>query len=109
MPVPLATRASAASFSALADIAEAAGVSIRTLTASFRARHDASPMKHVEGLRLDAAHQRLQRGGCSVTDVANEFGFSNPGHFAVAYARRFGDVPSRVRRVVPEIRGARHG
>jgi AraC-like DNA-binding protein len=78
----------------LADIAQAADVSIRSLTASFRARHDTSPMKFIEGLRLDAAHDALAAGKQGVTSVATELGFSNLGRFAAAYRRRFGVPPS---------------
>jgi AraC-like DNA-binding protein len=79
----------------LAGIAEAAGISIRSLTAAFRARHRTSPMKFIEGLRLDAAHAMLAHGQRSVTEVAVELGFSNLGRFAAAYRRRFGVAPSR--------------
>lgn len=83
----------------LSDIAQAAGASIRALTAAFRLRHGTSPMKFVEQLRLEAAHAALTRGeGASVTDVATEFCFSNLGRFAAAYRARFGASPSEVKR-----------
>lgn len=82
----------------LAILAEAAGLSIRSLTAGFRAKHDLSPMKYVEALRLDAAHEALQRDRDSVTAIATDLGFSNLGRFSAAYARRFGRPPSATRR-----------
>ena len=71
----------------LADIAAAAEVSIRSLTAAFR-RRGTSPMKYLEGLKLDAAHDALVGGRRSVTEVATAFGFSNLGRFASAYRAR---------------------
>ena len=81
----------------LADIATAADLGIRSLTTAFRSRHDTSPMRYVDTLRLDAAHEALRAGRRSVSDVAVEFGFSNLGRFARAYRTRFGQLPSRTK------------
>ena len=81
----------------LAAVATAAGVGIRSLTGAFRTRHGTSPMRYVDALRLDAAHQALLAGQRSVADIATEFGFSNLGRFARAYRARFGELPSRTK------------
>ena len=77
----------------LEDIASAAGVSVRTLQASFKRDRHATPMQYLRNLRLDAARQRLLAGS-SVADAALETGFSHQGRFAEYYRRRFGHAPS---------------
>jgi len=78
----------------LDDIARAAGVSRRTLSALFRRHRSASPMEALRNLRLDAAHALLaRRATSSVTDVALNCGFSHLSRFAAAYRERFGQLP----------------
>ena len=79
----------------LSAVAQAAGLGVRALTEGFRARHDTSPMRFAEALRLDAAHAALLARDGSVTDVATRFAFTNAGRFAAAYRVRFGVSPSR--------------
>lgn len=82
----------------LADIAAAARVSIRTLSAGFQAWRGSSPMRVPRELRLDAAREWLQRGEVSVADAALCCGFGHLGRFAAEYQRRFGEPPSQTRR-----------
>ena len=82
----------------LADIAAAARVSIRTLSAGFQAWRGSSPMRVLRELRLDAAREWLQRGEVSVADAALRCGFGHLGRFAAEYQRRFGEAPSQTRR-----------
>jgi len=74
----------------------ATGVSARSLFSSFRAARGYSPMDFVKRVRLGKAWQKLSRPNAetSVTAVAFECGFGNPGHFAVDYRHHFGERPS---------------
>lgn len=78
------------------DIAEAAGVSPRALSYSFRMFRSASPMQWLKRLRLLRAYADLNapNGQCSVTQVALRYCSSNPGRFANAYFLEFGEYPS---------------
>jgi transcriptional regulator GlxA family with amidase domain len=82
----------------VADLAEHAGVSERSLHAAFRRQLGTSPMAHVRRRRLEQAHDELLRldpaGGVKVTDVALRHGFGHTGRFAAAYRARFGEPPS---------------
>ena len=81
----------------LKDVAAAAGVSVRTLQASFKRDRHVTPMQYLRNLRLDAVHQRLMAGS-SVANAAFDTGFSHQGRFAQYYRRRFGHSPSSARR-----------
>lgn len=81
-------------------LAAVTNVSARSLFSSFRAGRGYSPMEFVKRVRLDRARQRLSKPDAetSVTAVAFECGFGNPGHFARDYRRRFGERPSETLR-----------
>lgn len=80
----------------LTEIALAAGVSVRTLTAGFRAFRNTTPMKHLRDIRLGRARRDLLDDGKerAVSEVAMRWGFVNLGRFAGDYSRRFGEHPS---------------
>ncbi|KVH08725.1 MULTISPECIES: AraC family transcriptional regulator [Burkholderia] len=80
---------------ALAVLAAVAGVAPRTLQHAFRAFLHTTPAAYVRERRLAAVHAALQRGDArSVTDVLIAHGIHGFGHFAKAYARRYGHAPS---------------
>lgn len=80
---------------ALAALAAVAGVAPRTLQHAFRAFLHTTPATYVRERRLAAVHAALQRGDArSVTDVLIAHGIHGFGHFAKAYARRYGHAPS---------------
>ena len=82
----------------LADLAQAAGVSPRTLHQLCHRHRGVAPMELLRNLRLDAARQRLlSERGTSVTDVALEFGFGHLGRFSAYYRNRFGELPRQTR------------
>jgi AraC-like DNA-binding protein len=82
----------------VADIAAAAGLSVRGLTAAFRRELDLTPSTYLRNGRLHAAHRDLQSAqlgsGITVRQVANHWGFSNGARFASAYRNAFGVSPS---------------
>ncbi|RQS24356.1 AraC family transcriptional regulator [Burkholderia sp. Bp8998] len=87
---------------ALAALAAVAGVAPRTLQHAFRAFLNTTPAAYVRERRLAAVHATLQRGDArSVTDVLIAHGIHGFGHFAKAYARRYGHPPSVTARHAP--------
>ncbi|MCW8088466.1 helix-turn-helix transcriptional regulator [Sabulicella glaciei] len=91
----------------LSDLAEASGVSPRTLQRRFACVLGRSPHSIVRQLRLAAARQSLRTGqATSVIDAALRHGFEHPGHFAAAYARAFGEAPSATLRTTRHERPA---
>ena len=79
----------------LADIALAAGCSVRTLQNAFRLFRDTTPHRALQRVRLERARETLRRGDEPVAAVARRFGFSHVGRFAASYARQFGERPRR--------------
>ena len=81
-------------------VAAAAGVSARTLQASFRSVLRTTPTAYIRSLRLERARSDLADGGVprTVTDVASAWGFTHLGRFAVDYRARFGESPSQTLR-----------
>ncbi|MGK5442721.1 AraC family transcriptional regulator [Micromonospora sp. URMC 105] len=78
------------------DVAEALGVSVRTLQDCFRRELQTTPTAYLRACRLDAVHQALRAAGpgASVTTIALQHGFAHLGRFATEYRTRFGESPS---------------
>jgi len=86
----------------VADIAEATGLSVRSLQAQFRDDLGITPTAYVRNRRLERARADLADAapgsGVTVTDVAARWGFSHFGRFATTYRARFGETPSHTLR-----------
>lgn len=84
----------------LSDLAREAGCGVRSLQLAFQQARGMTPMAALRHARLEGARQVLERADpdTSVTDVALQFGFSNPGRFANVYLRTFGEKPLRTLR-----------
>ena len=82
----------------LADIADAACVSLSSLLRAFKSRLDESPGAVLRRVRLDKAREELRRSDfASVREVARRWQFENASKFSQAYLRRFGELPSATR------------
>ncbi|WMY78600.1 AraC family transcriptional regulator [Citricoccus sp. I39-566] len=91
-------RANARQRLSVAEIALAAGVSVRTLQAGFRDHLDTTPVAMLRRIRLEGAQRDLLSGrpGTTVAAVARSWGFHHPGRFAIHFAQAFGRSPSEV-------------
>lgn len=80
----------------IADMADVAGVSVRSLQRSFRYHYGTSPIRHLRLKRLDRARDRLlaSEGSATVSQVAFASGFTHLGAFSADYKDRFGETPS---------------
>jgi len=80
----------------IADLAQAASVSGRTLQRQFRVFLGKTPWTALSDLRFEAARRELLRGlpETKVMDVALRYGFAHYGRFSVEYRRRFDETPS---------------
>ncbi|PTX03208.1 AraC family transcriptional regulator [Pararhodobacter aggregans] len=80
---------------AIEDVAQAVGVSARTLQLAFRRFRDTTPMAFLRDARLDRADADLRAAlpGSSVTEIATRWGFGHFGRFAGIYRARFGCTP----------------
>jgi AraC-like DNA-binding protein len=86
---------------ASAEIAAAAGVTIRAVQLAFRRHLDTTPRGYLRRVRLDCAHRQLVAADPhheSVTAVAYRWGFANSSRFAAYYRQVYGVLPSRTLR-----------
>ena len=84
----------------MAQVAEAAGCSVRTLSVSFRNFRGRTPLGALQSIRLERAREEITGAGtgASVATIARRFGFTNAGRFTVAFRRRFAETPSEAMR-----------
>ncbi|WP_394688459.1 AraC family transcriptional regulator [Hoeflea sp.] len=82
------------------DLAQAAGVSARSLFDAFKRFRQVSPMRYVRFQRLLHVQKVLRSAdpAIPIAEIAAEWGFGHPGRFASEYTRHFGETPSQTRR-----------
>lgn len=86
----------------IGDLAQASGVSARSLFDAFRRFRQTSPMGYVRFRRLQQVHRILREEdpATPISEIAAEWGFGHPGRFASEYTRQFGESPSQTRRKI---------
>lgn len=77
-------------------LADAIGVSIRTLYAGFQKHRDYAPIEFLRSVRLCRARDALLAAppGGSVSEYALKWGFTHLGRFSALYREQFGESPS---------------
>lgn len=73
------------------------GMNDYKLKRGFREIYDITIFGYVRKLRMEKARALLELGHLNVTEVAMETGYSCLGHFAAAFKKRFGVLPSQYR------------
>ncbi|MBW4651979.1 MAG: AraC family transcriptional regulator [Kaiparowitsia implicata GSE-PSE-MK54-09C] len=76
------------------ELAQRVGVSDRTLRRGFQAVFQTTVLGYLTEQRLRWAEQLL-RQGYTVAEVVHRCGYSNQGHFAAAFKRKFGITPKQ--------------
>ncbi len=80
-----------------AELAEVAGVSIRSLSRAFVKRHGVGPMRFLKERRMEAVRMELinsSHENTKVSDVALRYGFAELGKFSLLYKSIFNEKPS---------------
>ncbi|MEU4194200.1 helix-turn-helix domain-containing protein [Kribbella sp. NPDC026611] len=81
----------------IADIATAAGVTVRAVQIAFRTHLGTTPLDHLRRLRLAEVRTELLAADPSeqtVAQVAARWGFHHHGRLAAAYQQAYGELPS---------------
>jgi AraC family transcriptional regulator len=78
----------------LGEIAAAAGTSVSSLWRLFVAETGEPVHRYLLRLRLRNALDRLEDGGCDITTLAYDLGFSSSSHLTMAFHREFSLTPS---------------
>lgn len=85
----------------LKQLAQKLGSSSSALSYGFKELFGISPMRYLKVRRLNALRQRLKASypdDCTITMLANQFGFWSAGHFARDYKDMFEELPSQTLR-----------
>ena len=84
----------------MADVAEAAGTSLRSLQEAFRQHRAQTLGERLQEIRLERLRAALidQGDDASITDMIFQAGLGHAGRAAAAYAARYGESPSQTRR-----------
>jgi AraC-like DNA-binding protein len=85
----------------IAEIAQAAGCSVRGLQTAFQRFRGTTPMAALRRIRLEEARTEMLRAGCaeSIARIAAGYGFSTPSRFAQLFRRTYGVYPSQALRM----------
>ncbi len=83
----------------LADLADAAGLSVRTLTRRFKEETGQSPMQWVAGVRIRQAQELLETTDHTVDRIAAQTGFPTTSNFRSQFGHVVGVTPGAYRKV----------
>jgi AraC-like DNA-binding protein len=88
----------------IAEIAQAAGCSVRALQMAFDRFRGTTPMAALRHIRLEEARSEILSDGRteSIARIAAGHGFSTPSRFAQLYRRTYGVYPSEALRMRPQ-------
>lgn len=82
----------------LAEIAAAANVSQREALRCFSEFIGISPVQYLNGYRLKCAEQLLRKTAKTISDIALETGYDNPGYFCKVFKKNYGLSPLQYRK-----------
>ncbi len=87
----------------MTDIAQAAGIGVRSLQEGFKQFKGTSPISYLARLRMEAAHRDLVNADqrMSVAEIARKWGFRHMGRFSNDYRKSYGCPPSEARKGRP--------
>jgi AraC family transcriptional regulator of arabinose operon len=87
---------------ALAEVADAAGLSASRLSHLFKQQAGTTPQQFLEHQRLTRAMQLMEMTPLSIKEIAKQVGFENPFYFTLRFKRHTGKSPREYRRGSPE-------
>lgn len=82
----------------IAQLAAQMNCSSRSLQTAFARHYGFSPSQFLRMARLEAAHLERKQSQKTITEIALEYGFANPGRFAKYFQQHFGKKPSDILR-----------
>lgn len=82
----------------LLELARVVGINDFKLKKGFKELFGTTPYSYLTSRRMSLARETLLAGETSVTEVANAVGYTNLGHFAAAFRKKYGAAPRDFRR-----------
>lgn len=86
----------------LADIADRAAMSVRTLNRRFQAETGQTPMQWVNGVRIRHAQELLERTSLGVERIGRDVGFASAANFREQFRKLSGVAPQSYRNTFAE-------
>lgn len=83
----------------LSQLATLSGLNTDKLSKGFKALFGTTIFTYLSDLRLEQARELILSGGFSISQISAQAGYKNPQHFTAAFKRKFGYLPSALRRV----------
>jgi AraC-like DNA-binding protein len=80
----------------LSKLSDRYHISESYLSHLFKDRTGENFSTYLENLRMDEAQKRLAQGGCSLSTLYAELGYTNPTTWRRAFKKRFGMTPSEM-------------
>lgn len=82
----------------LIDLARTVGTNEFTLKKGFKEMFGTTVFGYWNDLKMQVAKQMLLSENVSISQVAEKTGYKNPQHFTVAFKRKYGITPGKLRR-----------
>lgn len=79
-------------------LSKVVGLNTFKLKTGFKKLYQNTIFGHLRNCRMRKARQCLECSSCTILEVANQVGYSNPSHFSVAFKKMYGVNPSELRR-----------
>mgnify|MGYP000860186040 FL=1 len=84
----------------LSDVATQFGMSLRNFNRRFLAATGKTPLRYLQGLRIEEGRDLLRNSNLSITEVAEKVGYQDSRHFTKLFSQIFGVTPQDYRRSV---------
>jgi transcriptional regulator GlxA family with amidase domain len=82
------------------NVAQEAGISLRTLNRKFKDQVGEAPAKYFQKIRLETAKKLLADWSMSIQDVAEQVGYQDSHYFSKLFQKTFHLSPSAYKRIV---------
>lgn len=82
----------------LSDIAESANVCSNSCISIFKSFTNSTPIEYLTNYRINKAIQLLKTSDKSISEIAQDCGFSGSSYFAEIFKRTLGKTPSELRK-----------
>ncbi|MEL6323774.1 MAG: response regulator transcription factor [Pseudomonadota bacterium] len=83
----------------IADMAEAAGISVASFSRKFKQKTGQSPYQFVVERRIEEAKRLLRHTDMTIAEIGLSVGYANQAHFTTAFGKLTGITPAKYRRL----------
>lgn len=84
------------------ELARLCGLSLSSFKREFKKLYGESPARYIREKRLEKARELLEVSAYSVSEIAFQLGFSDPGYFAKSFHEKWGCSPTDYRKALKE-------